>query len=323
MAFLSNSPNSMLGFLPSIINAQLGVGTMTEKRSIRYRGIEKWSTTEAVDAIYECQLLAAAVIKPTLQNIADAADEASELLSDVGRLVYIGAGTSGRLAVQDGVELMPTFGWPAERLVYGMAGGMKALTVSVEDAEDSSKAGLALIQEFAIGPKDVVVAVAASGKTPYTVRALQEASLCGALTIGIANNPNCPLFEHAKHAILLDTGSEIIAGSTRMKAGTAQKIALNILSTAIMLCLGRIYDGLMVDMVVSNAKLKQRAINMVSEIADCSLAVAEDALEQSNKNIKQAILICLGHQKEECQSLLADVKGDLSKIVKPTSTNSE
>src|SRR2546423_67567 len=168
-----------------------------------------------------------------------------------GRLVYVGAGTSGRLAVQDGAELMPTFSWPLERLLLVMAGGPNAFTRSIEGAEDEVDDGVQLIREYRIDSNDVVIAVAASGTTPFTVACLREAKQSGALTIGIANNRGTPILRESDHPIWLDTGSEPIAGSTRLVAGTAQKITLNLLSSLLMILLGRVYGAVLEDLIVA------------------------------------------------------------------------
>jgi N-acetylmuramic acid 6-phosphate etherase len=207
-------------------------------------------------------------------------------------LIYAGAGTSGRLAVLDGVELGPTYDW--DRTFYALAGGMGALLESVEGAEDDAGAGEAAIREAGAATADVVIGVAASGRTPFTVAAVRAGGALGALTVGIASNAGTPLLEAADHSILLLTGAEVVAGSTRMKAGTAQKIALNTLSTAIMLRLGRIHGGLMVDMRLSNAKLRARAATIVAEIADVDPSAARAALDTAEGNIKRAVLIALG-----------------------------
>ena len=239
----------------------------TEKVSSRYADLDLWPTHDAVAAMFEAQLAAAAAIKPQVAAIAAAAEAAAiALRSGRGRIVYAGAGTSGRVAVQDGVELGPTYDWPADRLVYALAGGEKAIVASAENAEDDARGGAAAVQAASVGAGDVVIGVAASGTTPYTVAAIEAAEAAGALTIGVASNPGTPLLAAARYPILLDTGAEVVAGSTRMKAGTAQKIALNLLSTAIMLRLGRVYQGLMVNMRVSNHKLRERAIGMVDQL---------------------------------------------------------
>jgi N-acetylmuramic acid 6-phosphate etherase len=279
----------------------------TELISSRYSDLDLWSTRDAVQAMLEGQLAAAAAVQAQAGAIAAAAEAAADRLREGrGRLVYAGAGTSGRLAVQDGVELGPTYDWPEQRTVYALAGGMEALLASVEGAEDDAAAGEAEIRAAGIGRNDVMIGVAASGRTPYTVGALRAAASAGALTIGIASNSGTPLLGAADHPLLLDTGSEVVAGSTRMKAGTAQKIALNLLSTTIMLRLGRIYKGLMVDMRVSNRKLQLRAARMVAEISGVDEGSAGAALAVAGGRIKVAALVALGSGPEEAARLLGD-----------------
>lgn len=282
----------------------------TELISSRYSDLDLWPTSDAVRAMAEAQLAAAAAVHTQVGAIAAAAEAAAERLrSGTGRLVYAGAGTSGRLAVQDGVELGPTYDWPAQRTVYALAGGIEALLSSVEGAEDDPAAGEAEIVRAGVGPTDVVIGVAASGRTPFTLGVVRAAAAAGAMTIAIANNAGTPLLEAAAHPLFLDTGAEVVAGSTRMKAGTAQKIALNLLSTAIMLRLGRIYRGLMVDMRVSNRKLQARAVQMVREISGVDEPSAAAALAAANGRIKLAALIASGSGPEEAASLLRH-KGD-------------
>ena len=222
----------------------------TEQIDPRYIELDSWSVTEMLAAMYEEQLAAAAAVRSALSAIAAAVEDAVPALQRGGRLVYAGAGTSGRIGVQDGAELAPTYDWPEDRVVFAMAGGMDALIRSAEHAEDNEAAGAQALADAKVGADDVVIGVAASGTTPFTIGALRAAGAAGAVTIAVANNPGAPLFEVARHRILADTGSEVIAGSTRMKAATAQKIVLNLFSTALMVRMGRIYRGLMVDMVI-------------------------------------------------------------------------
>jgi N-acetylmuramic acid 6-phosphate etherase len=277
----------------------------TEFADPRYAGIDSWPTVEAVEAMLEGQMSAIASLKNQTGALAHAGDAAAKRLSSGGRLVYVGAGTSGRIAVQDGVELGPTFGWPQERLAFLIAGGPKALSVSAEGAEDDRGDALRQLRANGVGPADVVVGVAASGRTPFTVAAVEEARRVDALTIGLANNPQSPLLAAAEFAILADTGSEPIAGSTRMKAGTAQKAALNILSTAIMLRLGRVYRGLMVDMVISNDKLLHRAHQMVQSLSGCPEGAAIAAVAAAGNDIKKAVLVAKGLAIDAAEELLA------------------
>jgi N-acetylmuramic acid 6-phosphate etherase len=284
---------------------------MTEKFNPKFLDFDLWPTEDAIMAMYNSQIEAVSAIKTAIPNITEAAVAAALRLGTTGRLVYCGAGTSGRLAVQDGAELTPTFGWPKDRLIYCMAGGINALTNSIEGAEDKEADGAKLIEGAGIGQNDVFFGVAASGKTPFTLGALKQANKQGGLTIGISNNPNTPILEEANFGILIETGSEVIAGSTRMKAGTAQKIVLNMLSTAMMSKLGRIYNGLMVDMIVSNKKLENRAIYMVASITNCSIDEASKALAQANKNIKLATLLALGETPEFALRILRKTQGNL------------
>lgn len=284
----------------------------TETISSRYVDLDLWKTEEAISAMFEGQFVATAAVQSQLGTIARAAEQAAERLSDpTGRLVYIGAGTSGRIAVQDGVELSPTFGWPGERVLFHLAGGTDALMSSVEGAEDDAAAGEHAIRASAPTSADVVVGVAASGTTPYTVAAVRAGGEAGALTIGIANNRGTPLLRSVAHPILLETGAEAIAGSTRMKAGTAQKIALNLFSTAVMLRLGLVYRGLMVSMRVTNAKLHRRAIQMIRDISGVDRHTAEAAFEKADGEVKRAALIAYGMRPEESSKLLSAAGGNL------------
>ena len=235
-------------------------------------------------------LAAAAAVRGALGAIAAAVEDAVPALQRGGRIVYAGAGTSGRIGVQDGSELPPTFDWPADRVVFAMAGGLDALVRSAEQAEDNEAAGAQAMADAKIGANDVVIGIAASGTTPFTIGALRASSAAGAVTIAVANNPGAPLFDVARHRILADTGSEVIAGSTRMKAGTAQKIVLNLFSTAVMVKMGRVYRGLMVDMRARNAKLRRRAETIVSEIVRCPEGDAARYLEQAEGDVKTAVL---------------------------------
>ncbi len=293
----------------------------TEDRDPRFTDIDTWPTIDAVNAILDGQIEALQAIRNFTNAIATAADAAAARLSTGGRLVYAGAGTSGRVAVQDGVELGPTFGWPEARLGYLLAGGMSALSQSAEGAEDDEVAGRAAVTAEAVDENDVVIGVAASGRTPFTRAVLDTARAAGALTIAIANNPGTPLLAAAEHALLAETGSEIIAGSTRMKAGTAQKVVLNILSTAIMLRLGRVYCGLMVDMQISNDKLLARGQAMVASLAACSDDLAAKALLQANNNIKLATLIAMGAEAAGAAALLSMHHGNLRTAIEQFGTS--
>lgn len=239
---------------------------MTEKHETTesFPDPERWLDTltsaDAMGVMIDDQANAVAAVKACLPQITDAALAAFTRLdgSSTGRLIYSGAGTSARIGVQDGVELTPTFNWPEDRRGFLIAGGVDALLRSVENAEDDADNARAQCADAGINADDVVIGIAASGKTPFTIAAIREAKSRGALTIALANNPDTPLLDTADHALLLHTGAEALAGSTRMKAGTAQKICLNLISTLIMVRMGRVKKGMMADMQATNAKLRHR-----------------------------------------------------------------
>ena len=277
----------------------------TEQVDPRFVDIDRWPTPLAVEAMLEGQLAAVAALFSQRAQLAAAADAGAARLMAGGRLVYVGAGTSGRIAVQDGVELFPTYNWPRERVVFVLAGGIEALASSAEGAEDDREDAVGQIRNAKVSEKDVVIGVAASGATPFTVAALGEARQLGALTIAIANNAGTPLLAQAQHPLMADTGSELVAGSTRMKAGTAQKALLNILSTAMMLRCGLVYKGLMVNMRVSNDKLAARARAIVQRLTGASAEAAEQAMALSGGSIKIAVLIASGVEEKMAKDLLA------------------
>ena len=287
----------------------------TEAVDPRFTDLDRWPTVRAVEAMLEGQLSAVAAVRAEVATIAAAAEAAAARLGDTGRLAYAGAGTSGRIAVQDGVELFPTYDWPNDRLLFLLAGGLRALTEAAEGAEDDAVAARDACIAADVGPDDVLIGVAASGRTPYTLAAIRTARERGALTIGIANNPGAPLAQAAEYGIVADTGAEIVAGSTRMKAGTAQKAVLNLLSTAIMLRRGRVYRGLMVDMRVSNEKLLNRARAMVADLAGVAPADAATALDAGGRDIKAAVLIARGTDPAAAAPLLAAHDGDLRRAL--------
>jgi N-acetylmuramic acid 6-phosphate etherase len=283
----------------------------TESVSARYSGIDLWKPGEILDALVESQLAAVAATRAARPSLERAALAIEARIRYRGRLVYAGAGTSGRLAVQDGAELMPTFNWPEERLVLLMAGGTEALLRSVEGAEDEVSRAERLIHEHVVDNRDVLIAVAASGTTAFTLACLRKAKLRGALTVGIANNQGTPILEEADHPIWLDTGAEPIAGSTRLKAGTAQKIALNLLSTLLMIMLGRVYDGLMVDVQAVNQKLVRRSEDMLVRLTCCDREAARAALLRARGSVKLAVMLLHGCSAEEGVQLLDRAGGQL------------
>jgi N-acetylmuramic acid 6-phosphate etherase len=283
----------------------------TEGVDPRFNDLDAWPLGQAIEAMWDGQLFAVTAVRQALSQITKATEAGAAALQETGRLVYVGAGTSGRVAVQDGAELNPTFDWPLERVCFAMAGGSKAFTSSIEGAEDDIADGIKQMDALMLTEADVVIGVAASGTTPFTVAAINRASQLGAVTIGIANNEWTPLLKSAAYPILIETGPEIIAGSTRMKAGTAQKIVLNLISSGIMIKLGRVYRGFMVNMHTANDKLKIRAEKMVATLADCSPAVAAKAIAKAKGDIKQATLIAMGMEPAAAEKALLKAEGNL------------
>jgi N-acetylmuramic acid 6-phosphate etherase len=283
----------------------------TEQISPRFVELDSWSTREMIDAMYEGQLAATAAVRSALPSISNAVDHAVPALQRGGRLTYVGAGTSGRIAVQDGAELPPTYNWPLDRLVFIMAGGTSALLKSSEGAEDRSDDGSRAIADAGIGSDDVVIGVAASGTTPFTVSALHAARDRGAVTIGVANNAGTPLLDAVQHGILIETGTEVVAGSTRMQAGTAQKIVLNLFSTAVMVRLGRVYRGLMVNMRARNAKLLRRAEVIVDQIVGCGHDESARVVQAADGDVKLAVMLGLGLEITHAKDVLQKHHGNL------------
>jgi N-acetylmuramic acid 6-phosphate etherase len=288
----------------------------TERASPRYADIDLWEPTDILHAMIEGQMAAVAAVRASLSAIEEAARATEARLKQGGRLIYVGAGTSGRLAVQDGAELIPTFNWPKERLLLVMAGGKDALLRSAENAEDETGQAVQAIQQHAIDAIDVVIAVAASGTTPFTLACLREAKRRGALTIGIANNRGTPILDEADCSIWLDTGPEPIAGSTRMKAGTAQRVALNLLSSLVMIRLGRVHEGLMVDLQAINAKLARRSENILIRLTGRTTDEVRDALARANGSVKLAVLLLHGYSLDEATAALDRAEGRLRMALK-------
>ncbi len=272
---------------------------------------ELWPTEQALAAMLHGQTSAIDAVRHALPALSLAVAAAAVRLSRQGRLVYAGAGASARLAVQDGVELYPTFGWPHDRLATVIAGGTAALTRSIEGAEDDAAAGQAAAIALQLGANDVVVSVAASGTTKFTLAVQSTARQAGALTVGLANNPESPLLTGAEIPVALPTGAEFLPGSTRMAAGTAQKIALNLFSTRLMTELGRVYRGKMVGVVPTNAKLVARAQRIVAELTGVELPVAADAHEAADGDIRLAVLMLDGMSRTAAQARLDAAGGNL------------
>ena len=289
----------------------------TEEFSETYRDLETRESPEILNTILDAQERGLAALRPVVPAIAAAADAAADVLRTHpnGRLIYAGAGTSARLGVQDGVELVPTFGWPEARLAYLIAGGPGALTRTAEGAEDNVEQAMADARALSLCEGDVCISLSASGVTPYAIAACNAARTAGALTIGIANNPDTPLLFSVDHAVLLESGPEPIGGSTRMTAGTAQKVALNLFSTLTMIRLGRVYRGMMVDVIPSNAKLHKRAVRIVVDGANTDEATAQAALDTTGYQVKPAILVARGMSLDAARGLLETHHGDLHAVL--------
>lgn len=267
----------------------------TEAPSVNHTGLDLYPTTQLVDAFIDDQFNAIRAVSLAAAQIAAAVDAAAPRILAGGRLVYVGAGTSGRLGVLDGVELLPTFSWPNERALSLLAGGKQAMFVAVEGAEDDAAQGAKEIQELGLTANDVVMLIAASGATPYVLGALQAARQTGALTIGFANNPGAPVTLQAEIGITLDTGSEVISGSTRLKAGTSQKVALNSFSSALMVRLHKVYGNLMVDVKPTNVKLLRRTVALTMHATGRDEAHCRRILEECDFHVKTAILAILSN----------------------------
>jgi N-acetylmuramic acid 6-phosphate etherase len=287
----------------------------TERPSPRYADIDRWEPGDVLEAMIGGQFAAVAAVRAALPEIECAAVGLEQRLKGKGRLIYAGAGTSGRLAVQDGAELMPTFSWPRERLVLLIAGGEAAMVRAVEGAEDEAGRAAELARQHQINANDALIAVAASGTTPFTLSCLREAVRRGAFVVGIANNPGTPILKEAEQAIFLNTGAEPIAGSTRMNAGTAQRIALNLLSSLVMIRLGRVYRGMMVDVQSTNVKLTKRKMAMVAFLTGATEEDAQRALERANGNVKLAVLLSHGCDSQLAEDALRRAQGNLREAI--------
>ena len=228
-------------------------------------------------------------LKSAEDSLAVAAQKAADAFQAGGRIIYVGAGTSGRIATSDAAEMPPTFGIDSDRFVAIVAGGTTARDKAVEDAEDDIYASITALNDMAVSRKDIVIGIAASGTTPFVVSAVNHARQKGIWTCGIANNRGSALLETADHAILLDTGPEVLTGSTRLKAGTAQKLALNRISTAAMVLSGKVIENLMVDVKAKNQKLKDRCARIVCELTPATKDEAWQMLEENDWSIRRVI----------------------------------
>ncbi len=263
----------------------------TEQPHPDHPALDTYGSAQLVEAFAADQAHAAQAVRAAGPQLARAVDLAVPRLQAGGRIIYVGAGTSGRLGLLDSVELNPTFSWPAERSPALLAGGPSALYKAVEGAEDNLAQGAADLQALQPTPQDVVLLLAASGTTPYALGAAEAGRAAGALTVGICCNPGTPLPAACDVGVVLDTGPEVISGSTRLKAGTAQKIALNTFSSAVMVRLHKVYGNLMVDLRATNAKLVQRALRLTVRATGVAPADASAALAACSNRVKTAIVM--------------------------------
>ncbi len=290
---------------------------ITEQRNPNSMHVDSLSALEIVQLMNEEDKQVPLAIEKCLPLIAQAVERIVAAFQQDGRLVYIGAGTSGRLGVLDASECPPTFGVSPEMVKGIIAGGERALRHPIEGAEDSKAQAVVDLQTIQFSSKDVLVGIAASGRTPYVIGALEYAKSLGSVTASIASNPNSAMANIVDIAIDTVVGPEVLTGSSRLKSGTAQKLVLNMLTTASMILMGKCYQNLMVDVQASNEKLKARAIRIVMQATDCDKALAEETLKQADQNAKLAIMMILsGLDRAQAEALLEKHQGKLQLALK-------
>ena len=290
---------------------------ITEQRNPNSMHVDSLSALEIVQLMNDEDKQVPLAIEKCLPQIAQAVECIVAAFQQGGRLVYIGAGTSGRLGVLDASECPPTFGVSPEMVKGIIAGGERALRHPIEGAEDSKAQAVADLQTIQFSSKDVLVGIAASGRTPYVIGALEYAESLGSVTVSIASNPNSAMANIVDIAIDTVVGAEVLTGSSRLKSGTAQKLVLNMLTTASMILMGKCYQNLMVDVQASNEKLKARAIRIVMQATDCDKALAEETLKQADQNAKLAIMMILsGLDRAQAEALLEKHQGKLQLALK-------
>ncbi len=288
------------------------VKPVTEQINALYENLDLKSTREIAELMSAEDHKVSMAVARELDFISRAVDIIAECFKKGGRLVYVGAGTSGRLGILDASECKPTFGVSSEMVQGIIAGGNQAFFTPIEDAEDNTLAGAAEMENLKINGNDCVVGIAASGRTPFVLAALTKARELGARTVGVTCNKGTPMEELAEVCISVLVGPEIIAGSTRLKAGTAQKIVLNMLSTISMVKIGKVYKNIMVDMIPSNIKLVDRAIGQVQTLTGANEAVAKEALAKAGNHVKTAVLMIEGNvSKERAKELLIESDDNL------------
>ncbi|WP_270785517.1 N-acetylmuramic acid 6-phosphate etherase [Enterococcus faecalis] len=291
-------------------------GLTTEARNEATKKIDQVSTLEMVTLINQEDQKVAQAIEKVLPQIAAAIDAAAERFKKGGRLIYCGAGTSGRLGALDAIELTPTYSVSPERAFGILAGGEKAMYQAIEGAEDSKELAIENLTQHQLTARDVVIAIAASGRTPYAVSAIEYGKKVGTLTISVTCNNQSPMNQLAEIGIAPIVGPEVITGSTRMKAGSAQKMVLNMFSTGIMVKVGNIYQNLMVNVQPTNEKLIQRATNIIKEAAEIEESQAKEYLEAAQLEVAPAIVMAKAHVDfQKAKQLLADHDGRISEVL--------
>ncbi len=293
----------------------------TESTHTEHTQLQRYDTATLVGSLIDDQAQAAQAVAQAGAALAAAVDAALPLLQRGGRLVYMGAGTSGRLGVLDSVELWPTFSWPRDRALGLLAGGQQAMFVAVEGAEDREDLGAQDLHRLHPDARDVVVLIAASGTTAYVLGAMRCAQAAGALTVGVTNNARSPLALGVAHPVVLDTGPEMISGSTRLKAGTAQKIALNTFSSALMVRLHKVWGNLMVDLQATNDKLRARALRLTQLATGAPPQQAQEALSACDYHVKTAIVMLrTGASPQRAREVLDQVQGSLEAALRAPQT---
>jgi len=284
----------------------------TEQRLAASKKLDRMTAIEIVRLMNREDRKVAAAVGRELPAIARAVDAIAGAMRGGGRWIYVGAGSSGRMAVLDAAECPPTFGIMRKQMVALIAGGRRAVTGAVEGAEDSPANGARDLRRLKLGRRDVVVGIAASGTTPYVLGAMKFARSRGATTIAVMANQNMPLARLAKIAIAAGVGAEVLTGSTRLKAGTSQKMVLNMLSTAVMVRLGHAYENLMIDAVLTNEKLEERGVRILMEASGARVSQAEDALQAAGHDMRVGlVMLKLGVNAREARKRLAAARGDL------------
>ncbi|MEH7377725.1 N-acetylmuramic acid 6-phosphate etherase [Neobacillus drentensis] len=288
----------------------------TESRNEQSMQIDTASPIDILRIMNEQDQLVALAVKDVLPDVEAAVQFVFESFKNGGRLIYLGAGTSGRLGVLDAVECPPTFSTDTEMVQGIMAGGEGAFLKAVEGAEDQPDLGVADLKELVLTRDDTVIGIAASGRTPYVIGALRYARSIGAKTVALSCNKNAAISKEADQSIEVIVGPEVLTGSTRLKSGTAHKMILNMISTSSMILLGKAYENLMVDVHVSNQKLKERAIGIIRKITGVSYQQALETLEASNLQVKTAIvMIKTNRNKQEAERLLTEANGYVKKAI--------